>query len=125
MLRRYDVHDIAGIIEFDDHLSDFFPCEKGEWIQWLVQNVDDPRYLIIGTDNSYLVAVDTIERPVSDFVSIIFCYSQEGNVADLKDAVSQWGEERGASKVQFVTRDIKTFGRYGVEQYGVLGGWVI
>jgi len=124
MIKRFDVDDIARILTFDDHIEDSFPCDKGEWVQWLMGLVDDPRYLIIGAEKSYLVAVDTIQMPISDSVNIIFGYSKEGNIPELIKEVKEWAKGRGAKRVLYVTNQKDLFNKYG-KQFGVYGGWIL
>jgi len=125
MIRKFKVEDITRIMQMDDHVEDSFPCDKGQWVQWLISIVNDPRYLVIGTDKSYLVAVDAVMPPVSNSVNIIFCFSKDGSVAKMKDAVSEWAIKQGAKRVYFITSDISVFKQYGVKKICDYGGWDI
>ena len=123
MIQKFEAGDIIKILKMDDHIEELFPCDKGEWIQWLMGILENPRFLIVGTEDSYLVASDNVMLPISASVSILMCYSNEGNVKELKDAVSKWALNCGAREVRFITRDISMFMSYGVEKLADLGGW--
>ena len=124
---KYTPDDIAKILTMDDHIEDFFPCDKGEWVQFLQSMVDNPGFLIIGTDKSYLVAVNNVQRPVSDQVFILMFYSDNDfeSSIEIRDYVNAWAEECGTKKIRFIGKDIEVFEKYGAKQYGIIGGWDI
>lgn len=130
MIKKLDVEEIAGIMRLDDGVTESFPCDRGEWVQWLISNVENPRVLIVGNIidgeiNSYLVAVDSVRLPLSVQVHILFFYSRRDIDANIKifDMLNDWARERGALKVRGICQDIKVFEKYGAEQKGIVGGW--
>ena len=125
MIKRLDSSGIAQILKFNDRIEDYFPCDKGEWVQWLMENVDNPRVLIIGNKDVYLVAVDAVMKPLSDFVSILFCYSEKGfdKNMEVKTMLDDWAKERGASGIRFICEDISVFSKYGAKEKATYGGW--
>jgi len=124
---RYTVENITKILQMDDHVENSFPCDKGQWVQWLISVVDDPRYLIIGTEKSYLVAVNNIQRPLSDHVFILFFYSENDfeSSIEIRDCLNDWALECGTTKIRFIGESITPFKKYGAKQMGVYGGWDI
>jgi len=126
-MHKYTANDIAKILQMDDHVEDFFPCDKGEWVQWLQSIVENPRFLIIGTETSYLVAVNNVQRPVSDHVFILFFHSKsplEQNL-EIRDYLNEWALECGTKKIRFIGKEIEVFEKYDAKQYGIYGGWDI
>ena len=130
MIKKLDVEDIAGIMRLDDGITESFPCERGEWVQWLISNIENPRVLIVGNIidgeiKSYLVAVDGVRPPLSVQVHILFFYSRRDIDANIKifDMLNDWARERGALKVRGICQNIKVFEKYGAEQKGIVGGW--
>lgn len=130
MIKQLTVEDIASILQLDDLVTESFPCDRGEWVQWLVSNAENPKVLIVGNVQdgdvkSYLVALDNVSRPLSVQVHILFFYSGsdlDANMA-IRDALNDWARERGAKAIRFICRDIKVFEKYGTEQKGILGGY--
>ena len=130
MIKKLEVEEIAGIMQLEDNVTASFPCERGEWVQWLISNVENPKVLIIGNIvdgeiNSYLVAVDSVRLPLSAQVHILFFYSRRDIDANIKifDMLNDWARERGALKVRGICQNIKVFEKYGAEQKGIVGGW--
>ena len=122
---RLESNDIAGILKLNDGVENIFPCDRGEWVQWLMANKDNPKVLIIGDGKSYLVAVDTVQRPLNDSVTIIFFYSKskfEDNIKNIK-VLNDWAKEIGAKQIRFICKNIKVFEKYGASQIGIIGGW--
>jgi len=129
-IKKLEVEEIAGIMQLKDNFMESFPCEKGEWVQWLISNVENPRVLIVGNVidgeiKSYLVALDNVIPPLSVQVHILFFYSggdMEQNMAMI-NMLNNWAKEKGALKIRGVCQNIKVFEKYGAEQKGILGGW--
>lgn len=111
MVRKMEVEDIAKIAFIEDHLETHLTCEKGEWVQWLIQNVNNPSMLIIGDFtpdneiNGYMVLVNNVVPPVFNFIASLFTWTRDGNFRCDKDTVtalqaeaSKWGREMGAKR---------------------------
>ncbi|MHA1289572.1 MAG: hypothetical protein ACTSPB_19470 [Candidatus Thorarchaeota archaeon] len=127
MIKRLEAEDIIKLRNLDDHIEQFFPCSKSEWNQWLMANIDNPDTLIIGDEKHYLVAINTIQKPLSDHIFIIFYYSR-GNyriTVEMKEMVEEWAREKGTKHIRFLCRNIKPFRKYGAEEKGIVGGWDI
>lgn len=104
MIKKLEVEDIAKIMHLDDNVTDFFPCEKGEWVQWLIQNVDNPRIFIIGNieDNQiigYFVALNNLMPPVFDYISVIYLWSLSHKITHtLIEAGKKWAIKNGVKR---------------------------
>ena len=130
MIRKLEVEDIAGILQLKDNLMKSFPCDKGEWVQWLIANMENPEILIIGNViggeiKSYLVALDGVRLPLSVQVHILFFYSDgalDVNM-EIRGMLNDWARAKGAKAIRFICRDMAVFEKYGAEQVGILGGW--
>ena len=129
-IKKLEVEEIAGILKLDDKVTESFSCDKGEWVQWLISNVENPRVLIIGNVidgeiKSYLVALDNVMLPLSVQVHVLFFYSGGDIDANIKifDMLNEWAREKGAKTIRGVCQNIKVFEKYGAEQTGIMGGW--
>jgi len=124
------VKDITQILSLqDDHLEKQIPCDKGEWVQWLVQNIENDRIGIwtIKDDNegrvkAYVVAVDAMNPPISDSVVILYSsvYSsigEEGN-QEVMEKIKEWSRERGAKKITIQTWYPRIMSTYGFVEFG-------
>ena len=129
-IKQLNVEEIARIMQLEDNIEESFPCEKGEWVQWLIDNIDNPRILIIGNviDNeikSYLIALDSVVPPLSIQVNILFFYSRadmEQNMAII-NMLKDWTKKRGALKIRGICQNIRVYEKYGAEQKAIFGGW--
>ena len=134
MIRKFDVDDIVKILKVDDEIEKHFPCDKGQWNQWLMSEADNPNFLIAGEVDgdikSYIVVRNGVEPPVSYSVSIGMFYSSgdfDKNI-ELRDFVNDWARGKGAREVLFQVKDEKELRarhRYGAEQKGIVGGWSV
>ena len=132
MVRKLEVEDIVKILKLDDlDIEEFFPCEKGEFVQWLISQADNPHIFIWGgvddiNDLSGLIVVmNGVFKPISDVVSILY-FKPSDDVEVNKELVYQlniWAKEKKASKVIFNCKNIEIFHEYGATQQGILGGW--
>jgi len=134
MIRELTVEDIAKLLIHDEiRLEDHFPGERGEIVQWLIQNIDNPGLFIWGSlDDSgkligVLVAVSNVALPISNHISIIYChtsYDFEMN-EQVKEELNKWGREIGAIAVNFVCENFRVFERYGGTERAIVGGWAL
>ncbi|MCK4817859.1 hypothetical protein KA005_18960 [bacterium] len=127
MIRKLKTTDIAQILKMDDPIDKIFPCEKGEWIQWLNQNVDHPELYIIGKAingslKSYAVAVNTVGPPLSDAVSIIFM--SESDKRFIK-RIKSWARKKQAKKVVIQSTDKDVIDAMGIDELRYIGIWNI
>ena len=132
MVRKLEVEDIVKILKLDNlDIEEFFPCEKGEFVQWLISQSDNPQLFLWGNVNEvgdlkgFMIAINGVFKPVSDYVSILYFRSSDDFEIN-KEMVSQlneWAKEKRASKIVFTCQNIKVYHKYGATQQGIVGGW--
>ena len=63
-IKKLEVEEIAGILQLeDDKLAEVFPCELGEWVQFLIQYVDNPNFFMMGSTKDgklHIIFLDVI-----------------------------------------------------------------
>ncbi len=132
MIRKLEVEDIVKMMKLDGlNIEKFFPCEKGEFIQWLVSQSENSNIFIYGNIevdgrlNGFMVAANGAFKPISDVVSILyFKTSDDFEVNEkIKFELNNWAKEKGAKRITFICQDIEVFRKYGAIQQGILGGW--
>jgi len=132
MIRKLTVEDIAKLLIHDEiQLENNFPGERGEIVQWLIQNVNNPGLFIWGSFDDpgkligMLIAVNNVALPISNHIFIIYChtsYDLEIN-EQVKEELNKWGREMGAVAVNFMCKNIRVFARYGGTEQAIVGGW--
>lgn len=108
--KKMEVEDIVKILKLDDpKLTQVFPCEKGEWVQWLIQNVDNPGFFIRGVFEEdkligYLVAINAFVPPINKAITVLYSKTagMEANHAILDELIG-WSKEKGAASIDFIT----------------------
>ena len=83
ILHVKDVKYISDLVRLDDDIEDFIVGDRGEWIQWLTENIRSKNEKILllhfyeGTHLiGYMVLIDGRQRPISDCLYILFVYSK-------------------------------------------------
>jgi len=127
MIKKLTTTEIAQILKLDDPIEKIFPCEKGEWIQWLNQNVDHPDLCIIGRVvkgalKSYAVAVNSVSPPLSNMVTIIFMSELD---KEFINKIKDWAREKQAKKVALQSTDKDVFDAMGIDELRYIGVWNI
>lgn len=107
----------------DDNLTNSFSGDRGEIIQFLVQALEESSdrlaVWMIAADNKqiigYLIAFNSVIRPVARHVLIAHAYSKGGNsvTEELLKVAKDWALECGADKIQMATRHPEHFVIYG------------
>ncbi len=119
--RLKTIEEVAKLLGVQDDVGEYFPCGRGEWVQWLVSQADNERFAIwanfdeAGKIDSYIVALDNIEPPISDSLFIPYAWSvlgQEQNEQVLAEVV-KWGKERGAKRIRAMAVDPEKLEKYG------------
>jgi len=100
-----DPYEVAKLIKFKDNAEECFPCERGEWIQWLVDAVKSPKlclyiqykegFRIAG----YAVAMDAVFPPLSDSVDLIYITGGDETVKSLLRHLARWAKSCRAAKI--------------------------
>ena len=126
MIKKLEVEDIAKILHLNDNVTDYFPCDKGEWVQWLIQNVDNPDLFIMGVVEDgevtgYIVAINSVKPPLDDSVYVLYAWSAgfEMNKKILKNLID-WSKEKNARSIDFVTEDVVAHTAYGFKKKATL-----
>ena len=127
MIKKLEVEEIAKIMQLDDEkLTQGFPCEVGEWVQFLVQHVDNPNIFMMGEIEDdkligYFVAINAIAPPLNNSVSVLYSKTagKEINKAFL-DALIDWSKEKGATSIDFLTNNVVGCSVYGFRKKATL-----
>jgi len=85
--------DISGIINFKDDVEDFISGDRGEWLQYLSENLmaNNERIILLGIHHEeelkgYMVLIDGRQRPISDCLYILYVWSE----LSPKDNLEAW-----------------------------------
>jgi len=133
-IKKLDVQDIAKLLIHDEiQLENHFPGERGEIVQWLIQNIDNPGLFIWGSlDDSgeitgVLIALNSVALPISNHISIIYCHTSHDLEMNkqVKEELDKWGREMGAVAVNFICENIRVFEKYGGTEQAIAGGWAL
>jgi len=127
MIKKLEVEDIAKIMYLkDEELTQGFPCEVGEWVQFLIQHVDNPNIFMMGEKEGdeligYFVAINAIAPPLNNSVSVLYSKTagKEINKAFL-DALIDWSKEKGATSIDFITNNVVGCSVYGFRKKATL-----
>ncbi len=118
MIKKLETEDIVKILNLDDpDFKKYFPCELGEWVQLLNQNVDNPDMLIYGCIEGGLkgyVVATVSNNPLSKRVSILYLKTMgvENNKKVLEKII-EWGRGKKVKLIEFMTDQPETLAKYG------------
>ena len=110
MIKKLEAEEIAKILYLNDNkLTQVFPCEIGEWTQFLMQHIDNLNFFMRGVLEGdkligYLVAINSIILPVNKSITVLYSKTagREANHAVL-DELIEWSKEKGAVSIDFIT----------------------
>ena len=96
VLKTIDTAEEVGkILAFKDNVERVIIGDRGEWVQWLTENVvaQNERIIVFGAYKDeelagYLVALDGRNRPLSWCVYVLFVYS----TLSVKENEELWGQ---------------------------------
>ena len=131
MIRRLEPQDIAQILQLeDDNLEKILPCEKGEWVQWLMSNAKNERLLIVGRLNedqllSYCVVVNNVFPPISDSVCILYMPEKVIGDKEIKEKIMEWAMESKAKTVIFQCNNSAALSQMDGKEIAIMGKWEI
>lgn len=130
MIKKLEVDDIAKILSLDDPIEQIFPCDKGEWVQWLMQNIENPEILIIGRVSSdeldfYAVAVNYVLKPLSDSIGVILFSKGAETNSHIREQIIEWGKKKGAKKVIFQATERSDLEKINTDNISYIGHWVV
>ncbi len=97
---------IAQILHMGDlYFENAFPCEIGEWVQWLIQQIENPGIKIYGEIecdilSAYIVAMNSVMPPVFDSVAVLYLHSPHSHkiTRALVEATKKWAIIVGAKR---------------------------
>ena len=83
-------------IETTEELSKIYPVLPSEYIQWLTEGITNPKlHIWVESDTDiigYVVALDSVVSPLSDYFSILFDYGDsKKSLQALKEAAGVRG----------------------------------
>ena len=122
MIKKLEVEDITKIMSLKDEVFDeLFPCSIGEWVQFLIQNVDNPNLFIIGSiENGVLTGYCVsyyVELPISKSASTL--YSKTSGKETNKKALAmmiEWAKEKRADAIDIITNNPIGHSVYGFKK---------
>jgi len=120
------VEDLVEILKLkDDTFDDIFQCSVEEFVQFLIQNVDNERYYMMGhfVNNAlsgYLIGVDSVFPPVNWSVNIIYYKSCFEDSKKVLEDLKEWGKEKGAQRISFITTIPDKFKKHGFEEKSIM-----
>jgi len=101
--------EIAPLLHFKDDAEKYFPCDRGQWIQWLVGAINsEDVFVAIETKQekikSYFVVANTVEPPICDYVNIIYAYcTNPVSIATFAKLIIEWSLSKNAKRVVWWT----------------------
>ena len=101
--------EIAPLLHFKDDAVKYFPCDRGQWVQWLVSAVkSDDVFIAIETKQnkikSYFVVANTVEPPICDYTNIIYAYCKDPmSVSIFSKLIIEWSLSKNARRVVWWT----------------------
>ncbi len=97
--------DVSILFNIIDDVEWQFPCDRSAWIQWLVEQIVNPKigvWAAIEDDivSGYLVMLDSIAPPISDSVVVLYLWSPQSHKITrlLIEEAKKWTQEIGAKR---------------------------
>jgi hypothetical protein len=127
LIKKLKVEDIIKISKLDDdNFADLFTCEIGEWVQFLVQNVDNSNLFMVGVFEDdkligYLIAINAIMPPINNGISAL--YSKTAGLKNNKKALAEmikWAKDKGATSIDLITNNVVGHAVYGFKKKATL-----
>ena len=124
MIKKLEVEDIVKILHLkDDDFNNLFVCEKGEWVQFLIQNADNEDFFMYGYEEEgkligYLIAY-FISLPICKGVSVL--YSKTAGLSVNKkvlEKLKDWAILKKAKTIDIITNNVVGHSIYGFEKTG-------
>lgn len=119
MIKRLKTkEEIAKLLGLQDNAEEYFPCSRGEWIQWLGERADSPKVAIWARFkddeciSSYVVAFDMVNLPLSRHVFIVYLSSLL-EFKEFLDPIIEWSRSLGATSVRGITDIEGVFDKHG------------
>lgn len=97
--------DISMLFTVVDDVERQFPCDRSSWIQWLVEQISNPKIGVWAAieDNiaaGYLVMLDSMAPPISDSVVVLYLWSPSSHkiTRSLIEEAKKWAQTIGAKR---------------------------
>jgi hypothetical protein len=122
---------IAQLLNSTVNIEKLMGCTTGEWVQVLMQNIDNDNWFMrcnttsAGRVNGYIVAINNVHPPIFDSVNILLFVSSgefKINIA-IRDELNKWAKEKQAKCIIFACKNVDTFVKYGANKTAELGRW--
>lgn len=123
MIKKLEVEDIVKILTLeDDKFEELFSCETGEWVQFLIQNINNPNFFMIGAIEDdrligYMVAINAVILPICNGISALYSKTagMENNKEELAEMI-KWAKEKGATSIDLITNNVIGHAAYGFKK---------
>ena len=130
MIKKLEAKEIVQILDFSDPIEQIFPCDRGEWVQFLMQNFEHPEIFVIGRVDkdlltAYAVVANMVGKPLSNAVSILFASEYAVGDEKIKESIISWAKEKGAQKVIFQASDRADLEKMKVDKISYVGHWIV
>ena len=103
MIKDLTIEEITQILNIPDESP--LPCDKGQWVQWLVSQVENPKVKITGKVNdarrliAYIVILDNIILPLFDNIVALHIWTMDHrDTHELAQVFIDWGRKIGAKR---------------------------
>lgn len=102
MIKKFESEDIAKILKLDHAGANItpLPCDKGQWVQWLMSMAQNEKIRILGEIEDgrvtgYIVLLDNVLPPVFNSCVILYIWSPDNHRTThaLADAAKEWKKE--------------------------------
>jgi hypothetical protein len=126
MIRKLEVEDITKLMYLDDiYFEELAPCELGEWVQFLIQNIDSDKFMIQGIFEDhkmvdYFVAVCMDSKPICNYIYGMYYSGGNQYHKQVIDIMIKWGTEKNVKSVNLMTRKPNNLERYGFQTKSTL-----
>jgi len=126
MIKKMEVEDIAQILSIEDIDIEHIGCDKGQWVQWLIPNIENPDFFMMcdiedGKLTGYIVAINAVSLPINTGVSIL--YSKTAGIKSNKRILKlliEWAKEKNAKSIDFLTNNVAGHIVYGFNKKATL-----
>lgn len=118
--------ELSQILKLDDTIEDEIIGDKGEWVQWLVQSLEEENSKIyvfgIFDENdilkAYTVLIDSRTPPIANEFFIIYAYSKLNHKANLNsfNTIKNYLKDNGVNRIAAVTKNPMALERFGFKE---------
>ena len=126
MIKILSANDISKILYLEDPVfSKLFDCEVSEWVQFLMQNIDNEYFFMVGAFENdkitgYMIAY-FVPLPICKGVSVL--YSKTAGKESNRDALlklKEWASSHKAKSIDIITNNPVGHSVYGFTKSGTM-----